>query len=161
MEVFPLLADLGKYGVMGLPSEIAFAQAIVQQPALAPAQIAHVPVEHGQRRRGVFDEEPQLSALLFQLHFGLLAPGDVQGDAAHADRLAIGPPLAPTQALDPAIAAIGPHYPIIGDEIMPFRQGRLNRALGPFPIVGVEHRQKMRVTGFHPLGQGEMLPASG
>ena len=61
-----------------------FVQAVVAQVTAARREVAHVGVEHGNRRRGAFDEPPLLRLAFLQGGFRPLLLGDQLCDALQA-----------------------------------------------------------------------------
>src|ERR1035438_4772385 len=59
MQVFPSLRDFRKEFVVRAADDVDRTEAIVLTPAAADREVPHLAIEHGQRRRGMFDEEPE------------------------------------------------------------------------------------------------------
>ncbi len=60
MVAFPFFGNLGEDFIVRFSEDIRFAQMVILQPAAAERQVAHLPIEHGDRRRSVLDEGLQL-----------------------------------------------------------------------------------------------------
>ncbi|KAF5037559.1 hypothetical protein DSECCO2_563360 [anaerobic digester metagenome] len=75
MDFHQLRADLREDLVMGHSQDVPIAQAVIVQPAPADRDVAHLPVEHGQRGGGVPDENLQPLLALAQGGQGFLGLG--------------------------------------------------------------------------------------
>src|SRR5262249_306382 len=92
MPFLPALRDVGDDLVVAAPVVLPAPQAVIGPPPLADEQVAHVPVEHGDRCGGVFHEEAQQLPALAQRFLGPFALGHVANEGgeqvlvAQADR---------------------------------------------------------------------------
>ncbi len=92
MHFLPPLRDVGEDLVVAAPDDVPVLQPEIGQPPLADEQVAHVPVEHGDRCGGVFHEEAQPLLALAQRFLGPFALGHVANEGgeqvllAQADR---------------------------------------------------------------------------
>ena len=80
---FPTLRDFREDVVMGDPTQIAIAQSIVGPKTWTHDEVAHLAVEHRQRRWRVLDEEPEPLLALTQRILGHLACADVTRNGHH------------------------------------------------------------------------------
>ena len=84
----PGVRNLGKYLVVAVANDVPAAEEVVFAPAPADFQVAHFPVEHGQRSRCVVKQEAQSFLAHVEQRLGVLARRNVARNAEDAERSA-------------------------------------------------------------------------
>ena len=80
VNLLPPVRDIGMNLVMVESDEIAVAATKIVRPTLADGEVIHVPIEHGDGRRGLMHEGMELSLAGLQDLLGAFAFGDVNPD---------------------------------------------------------------------------------
>ena len=119
----PALWKSGEELVMRMPDDLGIAKGMHLQPSPARGQVAHLAIEHGQRRRSVFDEHLQQLFARGDFHLSPLPIREVFDKEDDAAYHAIGGPP-------------GNHFP----------PGKSHRSIGPFEAVLLGVRRFARQT---------------
>src|SRR5262245_33293031 len=78
MKVAPALRDIGKDLVMRPADELCvFGETVVNDEPTRDGEVAHLAIQHSDRRRRVLDEYRQLRLSFCEVRFGTLALADV------------------------------------------------------------------------------------
>jgi hypothetical protein len=133
MQVFPSLRDFRKEFVVRAADDVDRTEAIVLTPAAADREVPHLAIEHGQRRRGMFDEELEDLAAFSQLQLRLDRPGNVGANPEHSDDLPLVGCHRIFAVIDPAMGAVD-HFHALDPVRAP--SSRENLLVPPVQSVG-------------------------